>query len=146
MQLIALGAVALLLIVWMSGGRTVFQRREWRITSGVFALAAFVGAAYTVLREAWLASAALTLLGLWLAVSARKTAPAAARPRPAEAKSGRMSLKEARSILGVGSDATAADIRAAHKRLMRMAHPDKGGTTGLAAQLNAARDRLLQEK
>ncbi len=24
-----------------------------------------------------------------------------------------------------------------------MAHPDKGGTAGLAAQLNAARDRLL---
>jgi hypothetical protein len=29
---------------------------------------------------------------------------------------------------------------------MRMAHPDKGGTSGLAAQLNAARDRLLQDK
>jgi len=26
---------------------------------------------------------------------------------------------------------------------MRLAHPDKGGTSGLAAQLNAARDRLL---
>ncbi len=148
MQLVALGALALLLIVWMSGGRSIFQRREWRITSGVFALAAFVAAAWLVLREAWLAACALTLLGLWLAVSARKTAPAAdAGPaRPAEARAGRMSLKEARSILGVGPDATAAEIRAAHKRLMRMAHPDQGGTTGLAAQLNAARDRLLEEK
>jgi len=148
MQLIALGALALLLIVWMSGGRTIFQRREWRITSGVFALAAFVGAAYTVLREAWLAAAALTLLGLWLAVSARKTAPAraSASATPPAAKSGRMSVKEARSILGVGPGATAAEIREAHKRLMRMAHPDKGGTTGLAAQLNAARDRLLEDK
>jgi hypothetical protein len=27
---------------------------------------------------------------------------------------------------------------------MRMAHPDTGGTTGLASQLNAARDRLLE--
>jgi hypothetical protein len=26
-----------------------------------------------------------------------------------------------------------------------MAHPDKGGTSGLAAQLNAARDRLLKK-
>ena len=54
-----------------------------------------------------------------------------------------MSLSEARSVLGVGEDATPAEIRAAYTRLMRMAHPDKGGTAGLAAQLNAARDRLL---
>jgi hypothetical protein len=26
-----------------------------------------------------------------------------------------------------------------------MAHPDTGGTTGLAKQLNAARDRLLRD-
>jgi len=55
-----------------------------------------------------------------------------------------MSAGEARSILGVGPDATAAEIEAAYKRLMRMAHPDKGGTSGLASQLNAARDRLLK--
>jgi curved DNA-binding protein CbpA len=55
-----------------------------------------------------------------------------------------MSLKEARDILGLGVDATPADIRHAHRRLMQQAHPDKGGTTGLAAQLNAARDRLLK--
>jgi curved DNA-binding protein CbpA len=52
-------------------------------------------------------------------------------------------LSEARSILGVAEDATADDIQAAYTRLMRLAHPDKGGTSGLAAQLNAARDRLL---
>ena len=58
---------------------------------------------------------------------------------------GRISDSEARSILGVGPEATDAEIRAAYGRLMRMAHPDKGGTSGLAAQLNAARDRLLKK-
>jgi curved DNA-binding protein CbpA len=53
-----------------------------------------------------------------------------------------MSPDEARAILGVGPAATAADIREAYTRLMRRAHPDHGGTSGLAAQLNAARDRL----
>ena len=53
-----------------------------------------------------------------------------------------MSLAQARAILGVGPAATAADIREAYTRLMRRAHPDHGGTSGLAAQLNAARDRL----
>jgi curved DNA-binding protein CbpA len=56
-----------------------------------------------------------------------------------------MSLSEARSILGVGPEATPEEVQAAYTRLMRMAHPDKGGTTGLAVQLNAARDRLLEE-
>jgi hypothetical protein len=146
MQLIALGALALLLIVWVSGGRSIFKRREWRITSGAFAIAAFVGAAYAGVREAWIPAAALVALGLWLAVSSRTIGPAAAPPPPPEAKSSRMSPKEARAILGVDANATADEVRAAHKRLMRMAHPDKGGTSGLAAQLNAARDRLLQDK
>jgi DnaJ-class molecular chaperone len=56
-----------------------------------------------------------------------------------------MSLKDAQSVLGVGPEATPEEIQAAYTRLMRMAHPDKGGTTGLATQLNAARDRLLEE-
>ena len=52
---------------------------------------------------------------------------------------------EARSILGVPADASQDEIKEAYARLMRMAHPDKGGTSGLAAQLNAARDRLLKK-
>jgi curved DNA-binding protein CbpA len=54
-----------------------------------------------------------------------------------------MSLREAREILGVGDEAGRAEIDAAYRRLMRRAHPDHGGSTGLASQLNAARDRLL---
>jgi hypothetical protein len=73
-----------------------------------------------------------------------------ARQRPAVGKArreeGGPSLSEARSILGVGPDATKAEIQAAYARLIRLAHPDKGGTAGLAAQLNAARDRLLNGK
>ena len=69
------------------------------------------------------------------------------RPRPdqgpAPQRAG-MSASEARSILGVEPEATPEQIRAAYTRLMQRAHPDKGGTTGLAAQLNAARDRLLK--
>jgi curved DNA-binding protein CbpA len=55
-----------------------------------------------------------------------------------------MSAAEARRILGVGEGATPQEIQAAYSRLMRAVHPDKGGTAGLAAQLNAARDRLLK--
>jgi DnaJ-class molecular chaperone len=55
-----------------------------------------------------------------------------------------MSLDEARRILGVEAAASRKDVQEAYTRLMRAVHPDKGGTAGLAAQLNAARDRLLK--
>jgi hypothetical protein len=143
MALIALGALALLILVWVGRSEgAILKRREWRIGSGAVAVAALAGAALLAFREAFLPAAALFILSLWLAVAARKNGVAPAAPKP---RSSRMSLGEARSILGVGPEATPAQIRAAHKRLMRMAHPDKGGTSGLAAQLNAARDRLLEE-
>ena len=55
-----------------------------------------------------------------------------------------MSADHARSILGVRPGATPAEIESAYRRLIRRAHPDQGGSDGLAAQLNAARDRLLK--
>jgi DnaJ-class molecular chaperone len=64
--------------------------------------------------------------------------PGAAPPTEA------MSLDEARRILGVEAAASRKDVQEAYTRLMRAVHPDKGGTAGLAAQLNAARDRLLK--
>jgi curved DNA-binding protein CbpA len=57
-----------------------------------------------------------------------------------------LSLSEARAILGVGPEATLAEVKAAYTRLIQLAHPDKGGTQGLAAQLNAARDRLIKRR
>lgn len=136
MLYLALGGAALALYLWITGGKPILKRREWRLASGAAALAAFTGAAYAGVRGAWAPGIVLLVIGLWLAASARKTGRA---PPP----SGRMSLDEARRILGVGPEATRAEIQAAYTRLMRMAHPDKGGTAGLAAQLNAARDRLL---
>ena len=52
--------------------------------------------------------------------------------------------QQAYSILGLQAGASADDIRAAHKRLQRATHPDAGGSTYLAAQINAARDLLLK--
>jgi len=140
MLYIALGAAALWLVLWASG-RPIFPRREWRLLSGAFALAAFAGAAAFGVRGAWAPALVLLVLGLWLGVSTRRAG--LERPRRSPPAPGRMSADEARSILGVGPDAGREEIQAAYTRLMRLAHPDKGGTSGLAAQLNAARDRLL---
>jgi hypothetical protein len=56
---------------------------------------------------------------------------------------GHLSDAEARAILGVAADADAETIRAAHRRLMQRLHPDRGGSDHLAAQINAAKKRLL---
>lgn len=59
------------------------------------------------------------------------------------ARSGAMSRAEALEVLGLASGASEVDIRAAHRRLMRGAHPDSGGSDWLAARINQARDVLL---
>jgi DnaJ homolog subfamily C member 19 len=61
-------------------------------------------------------------------------------------RAGAMSKQEAYQVLGLAPGATEADIRAAHHRLMRTAHPDAGGSDWLAARINMARDVLLGSK
>ena len=61
------------------------------------------------------------------------------KPKPVEAAGHRA----ARALLGVGPRADAEEIRAAHRRLMAEAHPDRGGSDSRARELNAARDLLI---
>jgi hypothetical protein len=137
---VILGAAVLLVLVTAGRrGQPVRIRREWRFVGGAGALACFVAAAFMAMREAWIVAIPLVITGLALMTTARvnpqrKTTPAR---EP-------MSEAEARSILGVGPEATREEIQAAYRRLMERVHPDKGGAAGLAAQLNAARDRLLR--
>ena len=142
MLYLALGCAVLALLAWASKGRPILKRREWRLVSGALAVAAFAGAAYVGIRGEWGRGIVLVVLGLWLASTVRMIGASPRRPTPSAREVGEA---EARSILGVAPGATDEEIQAAYSRLMRMAHPDKGGTDGLAAQLNAARDRLLRK-
>lgn len=51
----------------------------------------------------------------------------------------------ARRLLGVSTAASREDILAAHKRLLALVHPDRGGSAGQVHEANAARDLLLDE-
>ncbi len=111
-------------------------RAQWRVAATLFSAVLFGAGALMAFRGAWLPAAGLAGAGLWLTLASRQRAVA---PRT-EA----MSEAEARSLLGVAPDATPQAVNAAWKRLMARAHPDQGGTDGLASRLNAARDRLLK--
>lgn len=152
MGYLLIGAILVLLLMSLGGGR-MLKLPTWRIGSAMGALFAFMGAGFFLIRP----SAAtiplgltLAVIGLWLAASSRfprsSGTKTGARGRPARDPAKSMSADEARAILGVTEDATREEIQAAYHRLMKRVHPDTGGAPGLAAQLNAARDRLLKDR
>ena len=51
----------------------------------------------------------------------------------------------ARKLLGVSAAASREDKITAHRRLISLVHPDRGGSDGQVHEANAARDVLLDE-
>jgi hypothetical protein len=80
----------------------------------------------------------------WKAAQRKPAGPGATGGSPPPRRTGGpMTRDEAYQVLGLAPGANEADIRAAHRRLMRGAHPDSGGSDWLAARINQARDILL---
>ena len=139
MSYLIVGALLLALLWWGGKPGRFLKLANWRAAAGLLAIGVFAAAAFVGVRGGWGKAIVLVLIGVWLTYSARWPRPA----RPLASTDG-MSESEARATLGVASGASVAEIQAAYSRLIRVAHPDTGGTDGLAAQLNAARDRLLK--
>ena len=55
-----------------------------------------------------------------------------------------MTLERAKEVLDLGADPSREEIITAHRRLMQKVHPDRGGSTYLAQQLNEAKRTLLK--
>ncbi len=78
---------------------------------------------------------------LWVLFNSRKaSADKNSSTRP---PSSDMTKAQAYDVLGLKPGATEQEIIQAHKRLMQKNHPDRGGSDFLAAQINRAKQVLL---
>ena len=135
---LALAAIAVWALVRLGRQSERPGRGQWRIAATILGAVMVAGAVLAASHGAWLAMAGLAGAGLYLIVTSR------IRPAPPVAV-GRMSEAEACSILGITPGASPEAVNAAWRRLMGRAHPDQGGSEGLASRLNAARDVLLKK-
>jgi hypothetical protein len=148
---LAIGFILLGIFLGASGmkraGRTLrnVAKSAWRPGVSMLALVALVGSIVALMRQAWVPGLILAAVFVFFSLSARKRPSLGAAPPPSPPKGG-MTLQDAALTLGVAPDATTEEIQAAYVRLMRVVHPDHGGATGLAMQLNAARDLMLEAR
>ncbi|MBX9802755.1 MAG: molecular chaperone DnaJ [Caulobacteraceae bacterium] len=133
---LVLGAIAVWALIRLGRHSERRGRAQWRVAATLFSAVLIGAGVLLAFRGAWLPAVGLAGAGLWLTVASRQ--------RIVVPHGEAMSAAEARSLLGVTAAATPQEINAAWKRLMGRAHPDQGGTEGLASRLNAARDRLLK--
>ena len=127
------------------GGPAGARPREFfELGRALGAAVAAVGAVVCGLKGFWLGTVLLAATAACLGPAG----PSRGKTRPGDARSNSpdMDRGQACLILGLDPAADRLEIEAAYRRLMRRAHPDQGGTNGLAAQLNAARDVLLRRR
>lgn len=149
MLFLLLGAAALFFLL---GGMRAFEKASvktikelmnWIIALGGISLAALLILSGREATALWgLALFGPLLYQKWQEARGKKPK---AMPGfgPAPPRAGAMSRQEAFEVLGLRPGASETEIRDAHRRLMRGAHPDAGGSDWLASRINQARDVLL---
>jgi len=127
MGLLILAAAGGLVWAWSTG-----RLRHFTYEDGVAAVVFLLGLRLLTTGRIGFGAILMTGAILWGAHRRRSAKPA-------------MPLGDARALLGVGENASIAEIREAHRRLIARVHPDAGGSTELANRVNAARDILIAD-
>ena len=136
-MLVVAALFGLLFVARIGGARRALVLRRWPafVLAGAALVALMRGAIMPGLGLAGLAAIAWVMAPSLLA---RRVAAAPPPEDPADSA--------ARAVLGLGRNASEADIRRAYRTKIARAHPDRGGAHADAARLTAARDRLLKGK
>lgn len=88
----------------------------------------------------------LLVLALLIAATVWVARRAFAPPRQTPPLAPAPTRAEALAVLGLGEGASREQIIQAHRQLIQKLHPDRGGNAWLAAQINRAKDILLDER
>jgi hypothetical protein len=149
------------LIYWLKRWQKVppEQRKRFLRQSGLWSLVVIIVGLILAGRAYWLMGVLAAVLALagramqlaqYVPLFKKLFGEAQANPDSAsagQAKSGTnqsMSRQQAADLLGVDINASAEEIRTAHKKLMQKIHPDRGGSDALAKQINEAKRLLLK--
>ncbi|MED5324218.1 MAG: DnaJ domain-containing protein [Pseudomonadota bacterium] len=151
MGFLALGLVSLLALLLVASLAARLSARHLRL---LFLITLFIilGTGLVVLALAGRYGLAapigfimMWLLRLWRVTRESDIAGKAKRATGDKAGTQTMTVAEARDVLGVDAAASREEIETAYRDLIVKNHPDHGGTDWIAAQLNQARDILLND-
>ena len=158
--IIALAVLALVYLLTRGSTKGWIAENRWKVIGGTVAigilllvvtgklpaLAALAAPVAAFGRRLWSIRGLLSIvpqLRQILGLGAAASAGAAHAHQRRESPNQPMTTKRAAEILGITEDASPAEIRTAHRKLMGKMHPDKDGTDYLAALINEARDYLI---
>ncbi len=151
MGFLAVGLVSLLALLLVASLATRLSVRHLRLLALV-TLFIILGAGLVVLALAGryglaapLGFIMMWLLRLWRVTRGSDNAGKAESAADGKAGTQPMTVAEARDVLGVDAAASREEIETAYRDLIVKNHPDHGGTDWIAAQLNHARDILLND-
>ena len=130
--------------LWFWFGK--YQRKRRKIPAAWLGIGGtLVGAVLVAKGMPVIGALVATGSGLWLRYGNQLIPGSGPAQPPAPQSQAALNRAEAAELLGVAPDADREAILAAYRRLMARNHPDAGGSTGLAARINAARDLLLKD-
>jgi hypothetical protein len=140
-----LAALAVVLGGYWAWRRGWLQRWTWQ--DGIAAALVLLGLRMVASGRLLIAAVLLAAGMGWAMLRLRRpqSAPATRQPEIPPPTASPMSVAEARAVLELSDHADIAAIQQAHRRLIAVLHPDKGGSASLAAQVNQARDVLLAQ-
>ena len=158
--IITLAVLALMYLLTRGSTKGWLAENKWKVVGGAVAigilllvvtgklpaLAALAAPVAAFGRRLWSMRGLLSMfpqLRQILGLGAAASAGTAHANQQRQANDEPMTVKCAAEILGIDENATPAEIRTAHRKLMGKMHPDKDGTDYLAALINEARDYLI---
>lgn len=99
-----------------------------------------LGGTMIAVRGGWIIGVPAIIIGVtwYRGLSSRLFGPSAEQ-------TDEFALSKARGLLGVSAQDDADRIRHCHRQLISENHPDRGGNESRAAELNKARDILLED-